>query len=64
VLISEDSPLDENKRDELVDLFEVTYQAAGGLSLDGDDDDDDEDDEDDDLDVDELDVDELEIEPE
>ena len=64
VLISEDSPLDENKRDELVDLFEVTYQSGGRLSIDGDDDDDEEDDEDDDLDVDELDVDELEIEPE
>jgi hypothetical protein len=64
VLISEDSPLDENKRDELVDLFEVTYQSGGGLSLDGDDDDDEDDDEDDDLDVDELDVDELEIEGE
>ena len=31
VLISEDSPLDEHKRDELVDLFQVTYQPGGAL---------------------------------
>jgi hypothetical protein len=64
VLISEESPLDENKRDELVDLFEVTYQPGSSHSLGDSPDDDEEDDDDDDLDVDELDVDELEVEPE
>ena len=65
VLIAEDSPVDENKRDELVDLFEVTYQPAAGLSA-GDDPVDEEEDDDDDLylEVDDLDVDELEVEPE
>jgi hypothetical protein len=57
LLISEDSPVDERKRDELVDLFELTYQPddaspEGHL-------DDDEEDEEDELDVDELEVDEL-----
>lgn len=66
VLISEDSPLDEHKRDELVDLFEVTYQSGGGHAAEGglDDEDEDLDDEEDELEVDELEVDELEIEPE
>jgi hypothetical protein len=60
VLISEDSPLDEHKRDELVDLFEVTYQPGGT----GEDDaDDDVEDDEDDLDLEELGVDELEIDP-
>jgi hypothetical protein len=59
VLISEDSPLDEHKRDELVDLFQVTYQPGGGLAAEGHGDDDIEEDE-----LDELDVDELEIDPE
>ena len=63
VLISEDSPLDERKRDELVDLFQVTYQPGGETSLEGHHDDDDVD-EVDELDVDDLDVDELEIDPE
>ena len=66
VLISEDSPLDEHKRDELVDLFEVAYQPGAGLA--GEDDGDDEDEEDDldldELDVDELEPDELEVDPE
>jgi hypothetical protein len=57
VLISDDAPLDENKRDELVDHFEVTYQPGNDLSI--------EDDRDDELDdEEELEVDELEIEPE
>ena len=44
VLISEDSPLDEQRRDELVEQFQLTYQpAVDGLVLD--DDLDDEDDE-------------------
>jgi len=56
VLVSEDSPLDEGKRDELVDHFEVTYQAGGDLAAE-------------DLDADEevedeLDVHELEIDGE
>ncbi len=55
VLISEDSPLDERKRDELVDHFQVTYQAGGGLSAE--DLGDDEDEEEDELDVDELEID-------
>ena len=54
VLISEDSPLDERKRDELVDLFQVTYQPGGERSLE---DDLDEDDEEEELEVDELEVD-------
>ncbi len=58
VLISDDAPLDENKRDELVDKFEVTYQPGNDLSI--------EDDHDDELDDDEeeLEVDELGIDPE
>ena len=57
VLISEDSPLDEHRRDELVERFEMAHQAgAEHLSEDGPDDDEDEDEED------ELDgVDELEL---
>ncbi len=57
VLISDDAPLDENKRDELVDQFEVTYQPGNDLSI--------EDDRDDEMDdEEELEADELEIEPE
>jgi hypothetical protein len=59
VLISEDSPLDEHKRDELVDLFEVTYQPGGHHAVEGSIDDEVVDDEEE-----ELEVDELEIEPE
>jgi len=55
VLISDDSPLDESKRDELVDHFEATYQAGGDLSAE--DLEEDEDEEDDELDVDELEID-------
>jgi hypothetical protein len=44
VLISEDSPLDEHKRDELIEQFRVTYQPGGEL-LAADEDEDDEDDE-------------------
>jgi hypothetical protein len=62
LLISEDSPVDERKRDELVDLFELTYQP-GEDSAEGNLDDDDEDEEDE-LDVDELEVDELRHDPE
>jgi hypothetical protein len=55
VLIADDTPVDENKRDELIDQFEVTYQPGGEL-LAADDDVEDEDEED------ELEPDELEAE--
>jgi hypothetical protein len=61
VLISEDSPLDEHKRDELVERFQLSHGASDDLlpddELDADDEDEDEDDE---LDG----VDDLELEPE
>ncbi len=61
VLISEDSPLDEPKRDELVERFQLSHGAGGELPPEDDlDDDDDEDEEDDELDG----VEELELEPE
>ena len=31
VLIGEDTPLDETKRDDLVDRFQITHQAGGEL---------------------------------
>jgi hypothetical protein len=37
VLISEDSPLDEDKRDDLIEQFRVTYQPGAGLLAGGDD---------------------------
>jgi hypothetical protein len=46
VLISEDSPLDEQRRDELVEQFQLTYQPGGDDDLLLDEDLDDEDDED------------------
>jgi hypothetical protein len=55
VLISEDSPLDEDKRDELIEQFRVTYQPGGEL-LAADEDEDDED-EDDELEPDEVELD-------
>lgn len=59
VLISEESPLDEDKRDDLVERFQLSHGASPDLLPE--DDDEDEDDEDDD----ELDgVEELELEPE
>ena len=61
VLISEDSPLDEHKRDELVDLFEVAYQPGATRSADSDDEVVEDEEE---LDADELDDDVLEIDPE
>jgi len=63
VLISEDSPLDEPKRDELVERFQLSHGAGGELPPEDDlddDDDDDDDEEDDELDG----VEELELEPE
>ena len=35
VLISEDSPLDEPRRDELIEHFQVTYHPGGDHSLEG-----------------------------
>jgi hypothetical protein len=61
VLISEDSPLDEPKRDELVERFQLSHGASPDLAPE----DDLEDEEDDDEEDDELDgVEELELEPE
>jgi hypothetical protein len=57
VLISDDSPLDEHKRDELVERFQVTYQPGGERSLDDPLDEDEDEDEDDELEPDELEVD-------
>src|SRR5947208_4062655 len=37
VLISDDSPLDEDKRDELIEQFRVSYQPGGEGSLAGED---------------------------
>jgi hypothetical protein len=56
VLIAEDTPLDEPKRDELVERFQLTYQAGGELLAEDDEDKDheDKDDEDEDDGVDDL----------
>jgi hypothetical protein len=62
VLISDEIPVDEHKRDDLVERFQQAYQAGGELLADDDDDEELEEDEDED---DELDgVDELELERE
>src|ERR1035437_1842644 len=45
VLISEDSPVDEDKRDELIEHFRVTYKPGDDVLLAGEEDVDDEDDE-------------------
>jgi len=54
VLISDDAPLDENKRDDLIERFQISHQPAGDLMAeedhDLDDEDDDERDEEDDYD--------------
>ena len=61
VLIAEDSPLDEHKRDELVERFQLAHGAAEELLPDDELDEDDDDEEDED----ELDdVGDLELEPE
>ena len=58
VLIAEDTPLDEPKRDELVERFQLTYQGNSELSADDDGDDDEDEEEDDELEgVDELELD-------
>lgn len=36
VLISEESPVDEHRRDELIERFQVTYHPGGEHSVDGD----------------------------
>ncbi len=59
VLISEDAPLDEPKRDELVERFQLSHGASAELDDDQDDDEDDDEEEDDELDG----VEELELEP-
>jgi hypothetical protein len=57
VLISEDSPVDEHRRDEMVDAFEVSYQPGADRVV--------EDDTEDELDdEEELEADELELEGE
>ena len=56
VLIADDTPVDENKRDELIEHFQVTYQPGGELLAAGDEEDEDEEEED------ELEPDELEAE--
>jgi len=62
VLISDDTPLDEHKRDDLVERFQLAHQPGDELGdgddvVDVDDDDDDEDDEDDLDEVQELELD-------
>lgn len=56
VLVSEESPLDDDKRDELIEGFRASYRPSGDADAD---DHDELDDEDDDLDADDL---ELEVE--
>src|SRR5205807_9833618 len=43
VLISDESPLDEHRRDELLERFQVAYHPGGEHSVDGDHDEDEED---------------------
>ncbi|HEY7836180.1 MAG TPA: hypothetical protein VIB59_01865 [Solirubrobacteraceae bacterium] len=71
VQLSDEAPLDEHKRDDLIERFQQTHQAGGELDdddpVDDDDEDLDEDDVDDDLDEEEDDldgVDDLEFERE
>jgi hypothetical protein len=60
VLISEDSPLDESKRDDLVERFQLAHPPSGDLATDDDDfDDDGDDDEDEEEEDDEEEDDEL-----
>jgi len=58
VLISDESPLDEDKRDELIEHFRVTYQPGGEVPLAGEEEVEDEDEED------ELEPDDLELDRE
>jgi hypothetical protein len=56
VLLGDDAPVDEDKRDELIEHFRVTYQPGGEAELAGEDEVDDEEDE--------LEPDDLELEHE
>ena len=58
VLISDESPLDEDKRDELIEHFRVTYQPGGEVPFAGEEEVEDEDEED------ELEPDDLELDRE
>lgn len=60
VLISEDAPVDEPKRDELVERFQLSHGATGELLPDDEDSDDEDEEDEDELDE----VEELELEPE
>ncbi len=60
VLISDDSPLDEARRDELIERFQVAYQPGGDRLIESDDLDLDQDEDEED----ELEPDELDLEPE
>jgi hypothetical protein len=62
VLISEDSPLDEDRRDEIIEHFRVTYQPGDALAVVGEEEDVDE--EDDELVPDDLVPDDLEVDQE
>jgi len=59
VQISEDAPLDEPKRDEIVERFQLSHGAGGELPPDDDDVDDEDDEDEDELEG----VEELELEP-
>jgi hypothetical protein len=54
VLISDEVPVDEHQRDELIEAFQIRYHPAGRTEVTGDDEDEDDEDED------ELEADELE----
>jgi hypothetical protein len=54
VLISDDSPLDEQRRDELVERFQVTYQPGGDRLIASELDDEPDDDENEELEPDDL----------
>jgi hypothetical protein len=48
VLISDDVPVDESQRDEILENFQATFHGSDGLEADDEDEDDDDDDDDDD----------------
>ena len=54
VLISDEAPIDEEQRDDLLEEFRATYQPGGEPLSDGDDVEDDDEDEDDELEPDDL----------
>jgi hypothetical protein len=56
VLISDDLPVDESARDELLENFQSTYHGGDGRAVGGDDDDDDLDDDEDTFDEDDEEV--------